>query len=292
VASLRTVHADGSVERGQPISAKPPLLTVLPGELAEIEVRIATRELQAKNADRLITMALATDSPNGFYLSLEVHIYVETPFFVVPTTLSLGRVPVSGGGDGKVEIVPAGAKTHQLKELEPLPEGVHAELTLEQRNGMPVWTLRAGFDPPLALGPLTTTLRIATEDYEGKPGRPVEVPMAAQAVPDLAAEPERLVFACAGDAGGSATTELGSLLAGQRLRVLAVEVPEVDRAYLSAEFAPVEADDAGTSLRWRISLAARSPLPDKDLITGQLLVRLDDPQHPSVPLDFVIHRKK
>jgi hypothetical protein len=292
VAGLRVVHADGTVEEGEPIRSKEPrLLTVPPGELAEIEVRIETRDMldSSKNNDKLITLRVLTDSPNGYFLTLEVHILVEKPFNVVPPTLALGNVPENGGGTGKVDIVQAGHMQHELVELLEPPEGVHAELTREIRNLLPVWVLRAGLEPPLARGPRTLTLRIATEEAPGVPGRELEVPLSATVVGDLTAEPERIVFAAPRGTETRGSVEFHSLLAGHRLRVRGLELPEDQRGFLAASYEPIEADDDGASLRWRITLATVPPLSAEPVLAGRLRLLLDDPQHPSHELEYVVH---
>lgn len=290
VADLRVVRADGTIEQGEPIRSKAEtLLSVGPGEVAELELRISTREIATKNNHKLITIRVLTDSPARHFLTLEVHIFVVRPFTVVPGTLALGRVPESGGGRAKVEIVQAGHLGYELKEVLPPPAGVFATLTHEIRQGVPLWTLEAGLEAPLARGPRTATLRIATEERPGVPGRELEVPLTASVVGDLASEPERLVFAAPRDLTARGNCELHSLLAGQRLRVTGIELPEAQREHLSARFEPVDPDDGGTSLQWRIVLETHPPLPATEMLAGKMLVRLDDPQHPSHELEYVVH---
>ena len=277
VASLRAVRADGTLERGAPIRSKTEkLLTVAPGELVEIEVRVATRDLQVKNDHKLITIRVQTDSPNGHYFSLEVHVIAEQPFSVVPGRLALGDVPENGGSEGKVEIVGAGHFGHRLKELLPPPEGVHAELTSDVRNGILVWTLRASLAPPLARGPYQATLLVSTEEAPGVLGRDVEVPLTAMVVADLATQPERLVFAASRERSSRVSTEFYSRLAGHRLRLTDIEVPEAHRAYLAASFEPLEPDDGGKSLRWRVTIETRTTLPVEEMLAGKVVLGLDD----------------
>jgi hypothetical protein len=290
VAALRAVRLDGPIEPGEPIRSRAPaLLTVAPGELAELEVKVSTHEIANKNNHKLVTIRITTDSPNRHFLTLEVHVFVEQPFAVVPGMLALGRVPESGDGRGKVEIAQAGGFHYELKEVLAPPEGVFAQLTKEIRLGVPVWVLEAGLEPPLARGPRNLTLRIATEESPGVPGRDVSVPLVATVVGDLATEPERLVFAAPRDAAQRGSCELASLLAGHRLRVTGVEVPAEQRELLAARYEPLDPDDGGTSLGWRITLETRPPLPARETLAGKLLVHLDDSQHPSHVLEYVVH---
>jgi len=290
VPALRAVLPDGTVLQGESAAAKVPvLLSVPPGAIFELELAIHTRDMVTKNTDKLVTVRVTTDAPASYFVTLELHILVEKPFSVVPGTLALGQVPENGGKDGKVEIVPAGAFAHTLGELQELPQGVTAELTFEERNFMPLWTLKAGLHPPLERGPRTLTLRIATHDETGAPGEILEVPLTAQVVGDLASDPSRIVFKAGADVPAEGSLELFSLLPGQRLKVRAVEVPEERRAWLAAEAVPLEPDAAGSSARWRIVLRATPPHPPEKTQAGRLRVRLDDPQHPEHLLDFVVH---
>jgi hypothetical protein len=292
VAALRGVRLDGTVVKGENIRSKAPeLLTVGPGELAEVEVKITTSEITNKNNHKLVTIRVLTDSPNAHFLTLEVHIFVEQPFAVVPGVLALGNVPESGGARGKVEIVQAGGFHYELKEPLALPEGVFANITKEIRVGFPVWVVEAGLEAPLERGPRNLKLRIATEESPGMPGREVVVPLTATVVGDLATEPDRLVFSAPRDAAQRGSCELHSLLAGQRLRVTGVELPAEQRGILSARYEPLDPDDGGTSVGWRITLETIPPLPEKELVTGKLLVRLDDPQNPSYQLEYVVHMR-
>lgn len=290
VAALRAVRADGTLEAGEPITSKAEsLLSVAPGELVELEVRVATRDLTTKNNHKLITLRVLTDSPNGYFLNFEVHILAEQPFTVVPGTLAFGDVPENGGGQAKVEIVQAGPFAHELMDLLPPPEGLTAELGAESRNGATVWTLRAELAPPLPRGPRSGTLRIATQEAPGVPGREVEVPFTAMVVEDLAALPERLVFAAPRSECQRSSVELYSRLAGQRLRVTGVELPADQREQLSAEVEALEPDDGGSSLRWRVTLTTKPPLAGESPLAGRLRLQLDDPQHPSFELEYVVH---
>ena len=292
VPALRAVLPDGSIVQGEPVKSKVPvLLSIPPGAIFELELAIHTRDMVTKNADKLLTVRLATDSPASYFVTLELHILVEKPFAIVPGTLALGLVPESGGKEGKVEIVPAGAFAHTLGELRELPPGVTAELSFEERNFMPLWTLKAALHPPLERGLRTLTLRIATRDETGAEGRDLEVPLTAQVVADLTADPSRIVFKVEGDAPAEGQLELYSLLPGQRLRVIGVELPEEARSWLAAEAVPLEADGSGASERWRIVLRATPPLPPGKALSGRLRLRLDDPQHPEHELDYVVHAR-
>jgi hypothetical protein len=295
VGSLRLVAADGRRVPGEPIGSRSrKLLVIPPGGLGELELEIDTRRLATKNTDKLIITNVSTDSRNSFYLSFELHIFVEKPFAVVPGMIQLGKVARSAGGEGKVEIVrdPNSGYVHEVTEILELPPGVQAELFREQRAGSDVWVLRAGFVPPLTPGLESAVLRLATRTEEGQPGRTLEIPLQAQVVEDLAAEPERLVFAAARAENARGEVLLFSRLAGQRLRVLGLELTEEQRALFDATLVPEDLDDAGASARWRVTLATRPPLPAEPVLSGKIMIRLDDPQYSSFELPYVVHVRR
>lgn len=288
VAALRVVHADGTVEAGEPVRSRAPKLLAIPsGEVAELEIKVDTRDLVTKNTHKLITIRVVTDSPGGYFMTFEVHLYVLQPFAVVPAVLAFGDVPEGGGGAAKVEIVPAGTTLHELAELGPLPDGVAAELVKEIRQGRPLWTLSARLEPPLERGPRRATLRVASREPGGAPGRDLEVPLTANVVGDLLADPQRIAFRALSGASGS--VELFSLLAGHRLRLTGIDLAAEHRALLEARYEPVDAEDEGQSERWRITLALRGESPGPEVLSGTLTVHLADPQHPTYALDYVIH---
>jgi hypothetical protein len=289
VAALRVVHADGTLEAGLPVRSRAEKLLVVPsGEEAELEIKVDTRDLVTKNTHKLITIRVLTDSPNGYFLTFEVHLYVQQPFAIVPGTLAFGDVAENGGGSARVEIVPAGTTVHELTELGPLPAGMSADLLKEIRQGRGVWVLSARLEPPLERGPRHGALSIATLEPGGLRGRDLEVPFTANVVGDLLADPQRIAFR-ASERRSSGSCELVSLLAGQRLRLTGIDVPADQRDFLTASYEPVQAEDEGRSERWRITLELRASPPDREILSGTLGVHLDDPQHPSYALDYVIH---
>ncbi len=289
--SLRAVAPDGSLAEGLPIASRSQrLLQVPPAAVAEIEVTIDTRELATKNADKLITISVATDSPASFYFNLEVHLFVERPFELVPGRIDLGRVPVSGGGEGALDIVPVTEYGQKVSGIQELPPGVHAELVSEERAGVPIWVLRAGFDAPLTLGGHHAEIVLATEEDSGASGRPLAVSLQAFAVPDIASEPARLVFASPRGQSARLRAEIFSLLGGQRLLVLGAELPPEHKELLDVSIEPLDPDSEQRSVRWAVTLATRPPLPEQEsLLSGTLLLRLDDPQHETCELSYVVH---
>lgn len=292
VPALRAVLPDGTVVPGEsPASKAERLLTVPPGALAEVEIAVDTGHIASKNVDKLVTIGITTDSPGGYFVNLEVHILVARPIYAVPESLQLGQVPQNGGGAGKIELVPAPGFEEEVSGVDELPEGVTAELRRETRVGGEVTILDLRVEPPLPLGPLRRTVRLATVDAAGQPTAGLEVPIVATVVPDLVSDPVRLILTGPRGDALEARTTVSSLLAGHRLRIRSVEVVDPAQAqWLAATLEPLEPDDDGRAKAWRLSLRTLA-VPDgiETPLGGELRLELDDPQHPTFAVGYAIH---
>ncbi len=289
VPSLRYVTSEGEVVRGlgHTIAGRPHLI-LPPEHVLEVEVRIDTSAIKTKNADKLNTVTISTDSPNSYYINLETHIIVEAPFNIVPMTLDLGRIPQSAGGGGYVDIVPALGFHKRVTEIVQQPDDLHCELTYENVLGNDKWTVTTRFEPGLDLGRQARTLVVATETEEGEPGPQIHVPVVCMVVEDIQFEPGRFVFRAAKEE--RFTIRMRTLLQGHRYSVLAAEVPKEHRDKLQVSYAEEDADADGKSPSWLLTLTMRevgdlSQYP----LRGQLRLRLDDPQHGEVAVGYVIH---
>lgn len=294
VPSLRAVLSDGTIVAGESPSSKAErLLTIPPGALAEVEIAVDTSHISSKNTDKLVVIGITTDSPGGYFVNLEVHILVARPIYAVPESLQLGQVPENGGGFGKIELVQAPGFDEVVGGVEELPEGVTAELRHETRSGGEVGILELRLEPPLPLGPLRRTVRLATVDGDGQPTAGLEIPILATVVSDLVSDPTRLILTGPRDAPLQAETTVSSLLAGQRLRIRSVEIVDPDHArWLEAGLEPIEPDDDGRAKAWRLSLrTAGVPEGVETPLGGDLRLELDDPQHPTFTVGYAVHAR-
>jgi len=292
VPSVRYVADDGSLVHGEPITSKAPeLLSIPPGALVELALRIETADIRDKNVDKLLMVTVTTDSPNGYYLTLETHIVASRPFELVPNGIQLGAVAVNGGGGGAIEAVRALGFDERLTGVLRTPPGVTAELVPRDPPDGRAWTVSARLAPPLELGAWKGELLLATETAAGEPGEPLVVPMAARVVPDLQCDPARLVFYA--DPGAFGHTTLSSLLPGHRLRVLEAAVDPAHRELLAVSFEPAHPDGEGRSGEWTLRLEPRDPLAtEADLLSGEVVLRLDDAQHPEVRVPYAVHVRR
>jgi hypothetical protein len=288
--SIHYVRDDGEVVAG---SLKPKggesVITIPAGVIADLTLSIDTRLIKNANVDKLLTATITTDSPNGYYLSLEAHIFVERPFTLVPGVLNLGRIPVNAGGQKSIQIVQSKGFLRRVTEILETPARMRAELTHDDSLGQSVWTLNAILEPPLDLGRRTAVIVLGTETEDGEPSDPIRVTITADGVPDLMPDPSRMVFSADRATATEASGGLRSLLAGHRFLIQEARVTAEHAEFLSVTFEPVEPDGEGRSGAWRLLLETRPPLPADELIDGQIELTLDDPQHPQTSVPYVIH---
>jgi hypothetical protein len=291
VPSLSYERTDGTEVRATQVAAPGEVMLSIPPDTdAELAMRIDTREITTKNTDKLLIVNVTTDAEKSLYLTFEAHINVEKPFAVVPDSINLRNVPVNGGGWDTVDIVKAGDFDHRVVGLREIPAGVSAELRHELKMEHDVWVLTAGFEPPLEEGRHEAALVLDTVDENGRPGAPLEVKLIALAVPDLAADPERLVFRVDTDPS-SAAVVVRSLLPGQRLRVTSAELEPAEHGdWLSVSAQPEDTDARGKSASWTITLTWRDRQPPaEDRLRGAAMVTFDDPALAPLAVPYVIH---
>lgn len=301
VPSVRYRAADGTVIEGRAVlPGRVPggaLLDLPPGRTAEISLAIQTSDVRPQNAQRLLTARVTTDSPATPFFTLETSILVEQPFQVVPARLDLGDVPESGGGEGRVRVtqtrgfalVPTGAAEAD--------GGFTVSVEPGEALGTPYWDVVAQLPPPVPLRRVRGVATLAVRTADDEPAPPLAIELSATGVPDVAAQPARLiVVARADDEAAEASVELASLLPGARLVVRSVAVPAEHADLLAAEVAPLAPDAAGRSPRWRVTLRARPALRARhaagEVLSGALAVALADAQE-AVPatteVPYVVH---
>ncbi len=290
VPSVSYVDERGErVESLSPRSGAERLITIPPGTEAELEIRIDTRDIRTKNSDKLVLVNVSTDSPEHRYFKVEAHIKVESPFLLTPNGIDLESVPRSAGGSGRCDIVQAPGYEHRVEGLANVPQDVEASLTYEERLGRKVWVLEAALVPPLEPGRQTRYLEVTTVDGQGRPYRSIEIGITAFATEDVLAEPARLVAVV--ERGASAVdveARVFSQLAGHRIKIASARLEGEDTAGLSLSYAPVEADAAGRSTAWTVTLGAAVPAGE-DMLQGKVALVLDEAERPPIEIPFVVH---
>jgi hypothetical protein len=291
VPSVSYRDADGSEVRGRRV-AEPgqPLITLPAGAVLELRVAVDTRDIKTKNAHKLMSVRVTSNAPATRYLTLELHIFVQRPFQVTPEVLDFSRVPVSVGGTASVDIAQVGESGVRVGGVREAPDGISAELREEQRFGRTLWILETRLDPPLALGRHSGAITLDLVHADGEPFGPVEVGYRAVVVPDLQADPARLVIqSTAGVEPPDAAVEVYSLVLGQALRV-----GEVTLSGALAD-TPVEVRceplppllGERRARRWRLTLDGVAELPAGDY-AGTATLQLDDAEQPTFDVPLIV----
>jgi hypothetical protein len=288
--SVSYLDEKGQRVRGAPAGTRGPILSIPAGAIAEVtlEIETAKSEPVSHNADKLYTVQITTDSPARAYLRLEAHIVIERAFQGTPEPLELGRVPASAGASGKVEIHMRGTSGARILRAGELPPGLRADVFAEPFASGTRWIVEVALEPPLEPGPILRRFELMTEDAQGLPYYPYPLEVRAFAVSDVSCAPERFVVRNAATAGVplEARVSVSSLLAGERLRVLAARLEGTDSEALELAYRPDAADSQGRSTSWTLTLKTRLPFPER-IVRGRATVELEgrDP----LSIDYLVN---
>ena len=276
--TIRYTDAQGQEVRGRNTGRTGPVITIPAGVVAELSFKIDTNHSERvyHNTDKLYTVQIATDSPNRGYMRLEAHIYVERAFQATPQPLDLGRIPRSGGGSGKIGIIPVGGLDASLVGVGELPPGLRAELIAEPSYGTTMWTVEVTLEPPLEPGPILRRFDLMTEDKDKRPYYPFPLEVRAYATEDVDWSPQRFLMRNAAVADGplEAQIEIYSLLSGERLKVTGTRLEGEGTEALELLCEPKVKDSQGRSEKWTLRLRTRLPFPDQ-IVRGKAVVELE-----------------
>jgi len=274
VPSISYVGADGVRVEGD-TSRPDGILTVPPGAVAELAVRIDTAHIQQKNQDKLLNVRLTTSSEHTAFLTLECHLVVHRPFRGAPQQVLIRNAPVSLGGVAETRLFPEGSSGDRITGVASVPEGYTAELLHEPQGDRETWRLRVEALPPLEVGRSTAEVLLDTVDAEGRPGPPFPVTVAVIGLPDLLLEPSRIVLRDFTDGAlASGTAELVTHVPGQRFAITGHSIKGSLRGHLELEVEPIDPDSAGRSARWLVRLETL-PGIDARSFSGSITLHLD-----------------
>ncbi|MDF1800785.1 MAG: DUF1573 domain-containing protein [Planctomycetota bacterium] len=289
VARLSKVTSSGEVV-GPRSDLPNHLLTLEPGEVAELALRVDTTIIKVKNMDKLFMVRVISDSDLTPYLTLECHLIVRMAFQVFPEQLELRHMPVGGGAVKPITIKSLSTPAGRLTGVGELPEGVTATLRQSEISTIenPVWVLDAGFLPPVQLGRQAATILVETAAPDGTPTAPIEIQIAGNGVPDVNISPSRFVMrpGLGAESGSVVDGELETFLEGHRFRVTAFTIQGEAADHLEFQADPVLPDARGQSTRWLLKLSTREPGPT-GAFTGTVVLELDDPQYATLEIPYV-----
>jgi len=287
VPTLLYREADGTAVAGDPTS-KGALISVPPGAVLEVTLQIDTNRILQRNIDKYNFVRMTTNSLNTVFVELESHIIVDLAFQATPSPLHLDRIPASGGGSATSEVIRANDTGSRLTGVV-LEAPENAVVTVEEtwRANLDLWSVRMELLPPLEPGLLQGTLVLEVETVDGQPYFPFEVPWTAYVIPDVEFVPARLhVGTLALGEKGLGKAELVCHLPGHRVRIVDGEVTGDWSDHLELEWLPLETDANSRSPRWELRLTVEPGIQD-EVFSGEILLRLDDDQFPTLELPYV-----
>lgn len=288
VPSISYTAANGEVVKGHMFEPDGPVLELPPKAIADLHLRVDTRIVPARNTPKRVIVVIRTDSPATPFPQLEVHLVVELPWQVVPAVVQLGEVPVNVGAAGSADVVCISQHGEQILGILTAPKEFDCELSQLPNAPGVGWKLSFRWQPPVRLGTVNATVVLLTSGPGGQgEGRPLDVQIAGIGVPDLGTTPTSLVFGGpSGENADVAAVEVFTRVPGQRLLVREARIEGDEKASLSAVVTPLEPDELGRSVRWRVELHCDRSLGAK-AFGGALVLVLDDPTTPELSVPYM-----
>ena len=275
VPSVRAISPNGATTKGS-TRGNDPVCTVPSGGTLEIDVALDTKHIRRKNADRLSTIRLRTDSPVTPFLTLELHVLVEQLIQATPWELNLGELPQSAGGSGVTTVVP----TSLILDLDIINaraisgDGLTTSFQLDEQVGRKVWLVKAELKPGLKLGPWQGSMKIQiSAPTEDPPTRELIVPIRAQIVEDITLRPRRAFLMKANTAGAEFTVK--ALIPGERVRISSARMMNCPAEAFSSTVTPVRPDANGKAESWKIRVV-HGQAAQSSPIDARLVVTLSD----------------
>ncbi len=275
--------ADGRVVEGS-LDGDGAVITIPPGALARISMRIDTTRVQKMNTDKLEQVRLRSDSAVTPYLTLEMHLVVERLFRSVPASLDLGLVPQSHGKGARADLsTEVAGSPARILGVDSVEGPIVAQVDATEHGSEPYWILTLDVKPGQPLGTLKGKVMLETTGADGSGrGFAHEVPVIGQIVPDVVLDPGVLVFRTA-EPGSlpRAEAKLLALVPGEKLLVRGAELTGTDSEHVRVQATPVGADDNGRAMEWNVVVEALEPLRER-AFQGSLEIVTDHARVPSV----------
>ena len=273
VPAIRSISASGVITRGSTRN-KGPACVVPPGGLLEIEVAMDTQHIRRKNADRLSTIRLRTDSAVTPFHTLELHVIVEQLVQATPWEINLGEIPTSAGATRHTIVIPSSPSIGvEVTNARPISgEGLATSFQEEDLLGRRSWRVNAELSPGLKLGPWNGSIKISiSAPSQDPPTRELVVPVRARIVEDVTLRPRRAFLMQSNTAGVEFTVQ--ALIPGARVTVTSAMLSECPEGIFSASATPVTPDAKGRSEKWKIRVV-RGATKDSMDIDARLSVTL------------------
>ena len=273
VPSVRVVSKTGAVTAGK-LRNDGAVCVIPPGEVLEVNVLIDTSHIRRKNADRLSTVRLRTNSPVTPFHTLEMHVKVQQLIQASPWEIDLGDIPTNDMGKGRTEVIVAVADAGvTLRTARSLSPQLTVTTTEEERLGRQLWVVEASVEPGRPLGPWSGSLQLIVDAPAfDPPERRVVIPVRANIVTDIVLRPRRVFLMKGNELGVEFTVE--ALVPGERFLINSAALTGCPSNLYSTKVTPVAPDIRGHAERWQIRIKPTKIAPEGP-VDAKLTVVLD-----------------
>jgi hypothetical protein len=284
---LSYLAADGARVEAPPTWGAAPF--VLPKDaLLDVQLTIDSKVAPAKNAPKLVRVLIVSDSEVDPFKALEVHVFVEAPFAVVPETINLGQVALGAIAQGKSEISRWTDTGEIVTGVLSKPDNMDVALETPEQLGMQMWRLTVRWFPPFERGIQLRSVVLSTTGPGGVgQGRPLEIRVQALGVDNVIAEP--MLFSIPEHIevnGGAGAVTLRSMVAGNRLFVTGARTDGPMSESFRASASAIAPDDKGRSENWLVQLTCIRAPQLQGAFSGYVIVSIDDPSTPEVRIPY------
>lgn len=269
-AVVSLLEADGKETRGNP-SDPDQILTIPPGRRARFTLEVDTLRVATKNADKLVSVRVQTDSLNTSFLKFEAHLIPVSPLEFVPKQADLGLCSPNSSKILDLTLIRRTTKTDGTPlEFRPLeeqlfPSGVikvdppvTAELYEDPSNPGSVWSLLVRLPSGTPEGRFTGHVVLETQhgpEPGGKPGPDLRLPYWGETRPPINIQPSQ--FYLRADSGEAPSYRVGLLSVDRAaFRIERLEFLGGGSELLEYRLEPVRPNQEGAATNWDVWLEA------------------------------------
>ena len=289
-AKISYVAKDGSLVQGD-MTSRERVIALPAGAVCDLAVKLDTTRVERMNLDKLTQVRLRSDSSATPFLTFESHVVVARAMIAVPASIDLGATPRSAGKSGRADVMVDDLRTgYRVLGVESVEGPFTATLDATTVANVPTWIVVASAKPGLPFGPVSGAVYLSISGEGGDGTSPTfKLPVSAQIVEDVVARPPVLSLgAIARGTAGDVAGEIVALVPGERVRVTGTKVvaqPESVATALRAEAEPVDPDENGRAITWKIRLHAAESLAEAQF-SGTLVVAVEHPTVATVRVPF------
>lgn len=254
----------------------------------ELALRVESKLVPNPNAVKRVIVRIQTDSEVDPAKTLEVHMVVDVPFYVVPKMINLGRVPIGGIAQGKTEISRAMGTGELILGVLSKPENVDVVLETPEDLGAMFWRVHVRWFPPHEHGAQMSSVLLSTSGPHGVgEGPPLEIQLLTIGVEDVVADPmlfslpQRLEIN-----SGAGAVQLRSMVGGNRILVTGATPEGPFAECFRASATAISPDANGRSEQWIVQLTCTRPPETSEAFSGHVVVNLDDAVTPIMRIPY------